>query len=64
MRFARNVVNQSGAFLKLDEEQLNKALDNNPNSISHPWSIDRKTILVSLPSCKGDDALEAFAENF
>lgn len=59
-RFARDVVNQSGVFLKLDEEQLNKVLDNNLNPGTHPWSVDRKTILVSLPSCKGDDVLETF----
>ena len=60
-RFASDVVNQSGVFLKLDEGQLSKALNNNPNPVSHPESINRKTILVSLPSYEGNDSLKAFA---
>lgn len=60
-RFASDIVNQSGVFLKLDEGQLSKALNNNPNPVSQSESINRKTILVSLPSYEGNDALKAFA---
>ena len=59
--FASNVINQSGTFLKLDDGQLSKALNNNENPVSHPESINRKTILISMPTDEGNDSLKTFA---
>ena len=59
--FASSVINQSGTFLKLDDGQLSKALNNNENPVSHPESINRKTILISMPTDEGNDSLKAFA---
>ena len=59
--FASTVINQSGTFLKLDDGQLSKALNNNENPVSHPESINRKTILISMPTDEGNDSLKAFS---
>lgn len=59
--FASSIIEQSGVFLKLDDSQLSKALKNNPNPVASPESINRKTILVTLPNYEGDDGLKSFA---
>lgn len=59
--FASTVINQSGTFLKLDDGELSKTLKNNENPVSSPESINRKTILISMPADEGNDSLKAFA---
>jgi len=61
--FATSVIKQSGTFLKLDDGQLSQALRNNPNPIDRPESINRKTILITMPTDEGDASLKAFAQN-
>ena len=60
--FASDLIQQSGTFLKLDDGQLQKALKNNDNPVAKPESINRKTVLISMPSDEGDDSLKKFAE--
>lgn len=60
--FASDLIQQSGTFLKLDDGQLQKALNNNDNPVARPESINRKTVLISMPSDEGDDSLKKFAE--
>lgn len=59
--FASSVINQSGTFLKLDDGELQKTLKNNDNPVAKPESINRKTILISMPTDEGNDSLKAFA---
>lgn len=61
--FASKLISQSGAYLKLDDYQLNLHLRNNegPLSPSNPASINKKVILVSLPSPADNVALQKFA---
>lgn len=60
--FTKDAVDKSGVFILLDDTQLQKALNNNPNPVAQPESINRKTILVTLPSYEGDDTLKEFAK--
>ena len=60
--FAGSVIEQSDTFLKLNDIQLQKALDNNPNPVAQPESINRKAILITMPTDEGNDPLKAFAQ--
>jgi hypothetical protein len=60
--FASSVIKQSGTFLKLDDGQLSKALRNNLNPVAQPESINRKAILITMPTDEGNDSLKAFAQ--
>lgn len=60
--FTKDAVDKSGVFILLDDTQLQKTLNNNPNPVAQPESINRKTILVTLPSYEGDDSLKEFAK--
>ena len=60
--FATSVIEQSGTFLKLDDSELSKALLNNPNPVTQPESINRKAILITMPTDEGNDSLKAFAQ--
>ena len=60
--FAKDAVEMSGVFILLDDTQLQRTLNNNPNPVEHPESMNRKTILVTLPSYDGDESLKAFAQ--
>ncbi|MDR2969810.1 MAG: tubulin-like doman-containing protein [Tannerellaceae bacterium] len=60
--FANDVIKKSGTFLKLDDGELSKALNNNPNPVAQPESINRKTILVSMPADEGNESLKVFAD--
>lgn len=60
--FARDAVEKSGVFILLDDTQLQKTINNNPNPVAQPESMNRKTILVTLPSYEGDDSLKEFAK--
>ena len=60
--FAKDAVEKSGVFILLDDTQLQKTINNNPNPVAQPESMNRKTILVTLPSYEGDDSLKEFAK--
>ncbi len=62
--FAVNIVRQSGAFLKLDNDQIQLHLRNNEGNLSpsNPASINKKAILVSIPSPDDDLNLKKFAD--
>jgi len=60
--FATSIIEQSGTFLKLDDGQLQKAFRNNPSPVAHPESINRKTVLITMPTDEGNDSLKAFAQ--
>lgn len=59
--FAKDAVEKSGVFILLDDTQLQKSLNNNPNPIERPETMNRKTILVTMPKNEGDDSLKEFA---
>ncbi len=62
--FAVNIVRQSGAFLRLDNDQIQLHLRNNEGNLSpsNPASINKKVILVSIPSPDDDLNLKRFAD--
>lgn len=60
--FAKDAVEKSGVFILLDDTQLQKTLNNNPNPVAQPESMNRKTILVTMPNYDGDDTLKEFAK--
>lgn len=59
--FAKEAVETSGVFILLDDTQLQRHLNNNPNPTEKPESMNRKTILVTLPAPEGDESLKAFS---
>ena len=62
--FAINIVRQSGVFLNLSQEQVQLHLRNNEGNLSptNPASIDKKCILVSIPSPDDNPGLKRFAD--
>ena len=62
--FASKIVSQSGVFLKLNNDQIQLHLRNNEGNLSptNPASINKKTILVSIPSPDDNDGLKRFAD--
>lgn len=63
-KFAHDVVSQSGAFLKLNNDQIQLHLRNNEGNLSptNPASINKKVILVSIPSPDQNSGLSRFAD--
>ena len=61
--FAHDIIEQSGVFLKLDNGELQKTIHNNPDPVSHPETMNRKTVLITLPEADGSDDLKDFAES-
>ena len=63
-RFADEIVKQSGVYLKLNNDQMQLHVRNNEGSLSptNPASINKKTILVSIPSPEDNESLKAFAD--
>ena len=59
--FARSIINDSGVFLKLNDGEMQKAFNNNPNPVAEPHSIDRESIMICMPKTQGDDSLKEFA---
>lgn len=61
--FAYKIVQQSGVYLKLNNDQLQLHVRNNEGHLSptNPASINKKTILVSIPKPTSDSQV-AFAE--
>ena len=62
--FAYNIVAQSGVFLKLNNDQIQLHLRNNEGHLSptNPASINKKAILVSIPSPEENEGLKRFAD--
>lgn len=62
--FASKIVSQSGMFLKLNNDQCQLHLRNNEGNLSptNPASINKKAILVSIPSPDGNESLKRFAD--
>lgn len=61
--FAREVTQYSGVFLKLNSNELNRTLRNNPSPTVDPHSMHRKVILICLPKSDGDVNLKLFSQN-
>ena len=63
-KFAHDVVSQSGAFLKLNNDQIQLHLRNNEGNLSptNPASINKKVIMVSIPSPDQNTGLTRFAD--
>ena len=63
-KFAHDVVSQSGAFLKLNNDQIQLHLRNNEGNLSptNPASTNKKVILVSIPSPDENTNLGRFAD--
>ncbi len=63
-RFALEIVKQSGVFLKLNNDQMQLHVRNNEGNLSptNPASINKKTILVSIPSPDDNESLKDFAD--
>lgn len=59
--FAYDLVNQSGSYLRLNAEQIQLRLRNNETS-NHDASINKKAILVSIPSPEDNPSLKRFAD--
>lgn len=62
--FASKIVRQSGVFLRLNNDQMQLHLRNNEGNLSptNPASINKKTILVSIPSPDDNAGLSKFAQ--
>lgn len=62
--FASKIVNQSGVYLKLNNDQIQLHLRNNEGHLSptNPASINKKAILVSIPSPDDNEGLKRFAD--
>lgn len=63
-RFAFEIVKQSGVYLKLNNDQMQLHVRNNEGNLSptNTASINKKTILVSIPSPDDNDSLKRFAD--
>ena len=63
-RFALDIVNQSGVYLKLNNDQMQLHVRNNEGNLSptNPASINKKVIMVSIPSPDENEQLKHFAD--
>lgn len=62
--FASKIVQQSGVYLKLNQDQIQLHLRNNEGNLSptNPASINKKAILVSIPAPDDNINLKHFAD--
>jgi hypothetical protein len=62
--FASKIVKQSGVYLRLNNDQMQLHLRNNEGNLSptNPASVNKKTILVSIPSPDDNPGLSKFAQ--
>ena len=62
--FATQIVQQSGVYLRLNQDQMQLHLRNNEGNLSptNPASINKKTILVSIPSPDDNENQKRFAD--
>lgn len=63
-RFALDIVKQSGVYLKLNNDQMQLHVRNNEGNLSptNPASINKKVIVVSIPSPDENEGLKVFAD--
>lgn len=61
-RFARIALEQSGVFIILNNNELNRVNNNNKNPNTEPASINIKNVQVTFPTVEGNDELRDFAE--
>lgn len=61
--FATKIAKQSGAYLKLNNDQMQLHLRNNEGNLSptNPASINKKVIMVSIPSPNDNEGQKRFA---
>lgn len=58
--FAKKIIEQSGVFLTFSPTEINRAIKNNP--IPQPGqNIDRKIVLINLPTTEGNEQIQRFA---
>ena len=62
--FATKIISQSGVFIQLNTDQIQLHLRNNEGNLSptNPASINKKAILVSIPSPDDNPGLKKFAD--
>ena len=62
--FASKIVKQSGVYLRLNNDQMQLHLRNNEGNLSptNPASVNKKTILVSMPPADENPSLSKFAQ--
>ena len=62
--FASKIVTQSGVYLRLNNDQIQLHLRNNEGQLSptNPASINKKCILVSIPSPDDNEGLKKFTD--
>lgn len=62
--FALDIIRQSGVWLKLNNDQMMLHVRNNEGNLSpsNPASINKKTILISIPAPEEDSGLVVFAD--
>ena len=62
--FAVKIISQSGVYLKLDNNQITQNIHNNEGNLSpqNPASINKKAILISIPSPDDNPGLKNFAD--
>ncbi len=62
--FATKIVKQSGVYLRLSNDQMQLHLRNNEGNLSptNPASVNKKTILVSIPPADDNPGLSKFAQ--
>lgn len=62
--FAHTIVNQSGGYLKLNNDQIQLHLHNNEGNLSpsNPASINKRSILVSIPAPEESTSQKRFAD--
>lgn len=62
-KFAKEIIDQSGVYLKLDANEIQRHVRNNEMSPEQfDASVNKKTILVSIPSPDENESLKIFAD--
>lgn len=65
--FAKTLIEQSGIFLELNSTELRRSLANGTNQNVTPeqgLNINRKIVLINLPSVEGNETVQRFAGKF
>lgn len=60
--FTQQIINQCGTFLELNDMELQKKLNNNPNPLTEPFSMNRRCVVVSMPDYTQNNELRSFGE--
>ena len=56
-RFVTGLIESCGVYLQLDDMELMKSLNFNPNPVQNPHTMDRKAWLISIPQIPGNPTL-------